>query len=41
LTPQFASALPPTTVLINGHDEPRVVFDMGPLFEGASVFPFL
>jgi hypothetical protein len=31
---QFASTLPPVTVLINGRDEPRVVFDVGPLFEG-------
>ncbi|KAJ7911698.1 hypothetical protein B0H13DRAFT_2328080 [Mycena leptocephala] len=30
---RFASALPPMTVLINGRDEPRVVFDVGPLFE--------
>ncbi|KAJ7906638.1 hypothetical protein B0H13DRAFT_2505547 [Mycena leptocephala] len=30
---KFASALPPMTVLINGRDEPRVVFDVGPLFE--------
>ncbi|KAJ7829714.1 hypothetical protein B0H13DRAFT_2434921 [Mycena leptocephala] len=29
----FASALPPMTVLINGRDEPRVVFDVGPLVE--------
>ncbi|KAJ7906649.1 hypothetical protein B0H13DRAFT_1880422 [Mycena leptocephala] len=31
---KFASALPPMTVLINGRDEPRVVFDVGLLFEG-------
>ncbi|KAJ7665004.1 glycosyl transferase family 90-domain-containing protein [Mycena rosella] len=31
---KFASALPPLTVLINGRDEPRVVFDTLPLFEG-------
>ncbi|KAJ7934155.1 hypothetical protein B0H13DRAFT_2494776 [Mycena leptocephala] len=30
---KFASTLPPVTVLINGRDEPRVVFDVGPLFE--------
>ncbi|KAJ7906619.1 hypothetical protein B0H13DRAFT_1880397 [Mycena leptocephala] len=30
---KFASALPPMTVLINGRDEPRVVFGVGPLFE--------
>ncbi|KAJ7915949.1 hypothetical protein B0H13DRAFT_2658540 [Mycena leptocephala] len=30
---KFASALPPMTVLINGRDEPRVVFDVGPRFE--------
>ncbi|KAJ7906615.1 hypothetical protein B0H13DRAFT_2662711, partial [Mycena leptocephala] len=29
----FASALPPITVLINGRDEPRVVFDVRPLVE--------
>jgi hypothetical protein len=29
------------TVLINGRDEPRVVFDVGPLFEGKSVSPVL
>ncbi|KAJ7915968.1 hypothetical protein B0H13DRAFT_2451717 [Mycena leptocephala] len=32
-TVKFASALPPMTVLINGRDEPRVVFDVGLLFE--------
>ncbi|KAJ7906625.1 hypothetical protein B0H13DRAFT_2273986 [Mycena leptocephala] len=30
---KFASALPPMTVLINSRDEPRVVFDVGPLVE--------
>ncbi|KAJ7911710.1 hypothetical protein B0H13DRAFT_2328091 [Mycena leptocephala] len=30
---KFASALPAMPVLINGRDEPRVVFDVGPLFE--------
>ncbi|KAJ7911731.1 hypothetical protein B0H13DRAFT_2271872 [Mycena leptocephala] len=30
---KFASALPPMTVLINGRDEPHVVFDVGPVFE--------
>ncbi|KAJ7906633.1 hypothetical protein B0H13DRAFT_2333264 [Mycena leptocephala] len=30
---KFASAFPPMTVLINGRDEPRVVFDEGPLYE--------
>ncbi|KAF7369398.1 CAP10 domain-containing protein [Mycena venus] len=30
---KFAAHLPPMTVLINGRDEPRVVFNVGPLFE--------
>ncbi|KAJ7087520.1 hypothetical protein C8R44DRAFT_893220 [Mycena epipterygia] len=30
---KFASALPPLTVIINGRDEPRVVFDALQLFE--------
>ncbi|KAJ6574546.1 glycosyl transferase family 90-domain-containing protein [Mycena capillaripes] len=33
---KFAAFLPPMTVLINGRDEPRVVFDVGPLFEDDS-----
>ncbi|KAJ6574551.1 glycosyl transferase family 90-domain-containing protein [Mycena capillaripes] len=30
---KFAASLPPMTVLVNGRDEPRVVFDVGPFFE--------
>ncbi|KAF8186581.1 glycosyl transferase family 90-domain-containing protein [Mycena galopus ATCC 62051] len=30
---RFAAHLPPMTILISGRDEPRVVFDVGPLFE--------
>ncbi|KAJ7669971.1 glycosyl transferase family 90-domain-containing protein [Mycena polygramma] len=30
---KFAAALPPMTVVINGRDEPRVVFDVGGLFD--------
>ncbi|KAJ7836883.1 glycosyl transferase family 90-domain-containing protein [Mycena olivaceomarginata] len=30
---KFATHLPPMTVLINARDEPRVLFDVGPLFD--------
>ncbi|KAJ6551005.1 hypothetical protein DFH09DRAFT_1366527 [Mycena vulgaris] len=33
---KFAAALPPRTVLINGRDEPRVMFDALPLFRASS-----
>ncbi|KAJ7177030.1 glycosyl transferase family 90-domain-containing protein [Mycena filopes] len=36
---KFAASLPALTVLINGRDEPRVVFDVGPLFDDPPTAP--